>query len=199
MVNSLFWGTFKTTPSFNDYLGESPRTQHIVLLMTMIDFSNGTQGTDSRVKGPGVNLKEAWRTVPERLPADPHRTCCTPPAARYGNTSEMVPTKETQERLMEAFLCLAHVKVPDSQKEAYVRYKPRCLNKSFRHSESFLSGNGGNAPEIHISRPHPRASLACEQAFLKSAFLFLHSLLPQPRCLHRRSASSIVLGPHAAG
>lgn len=166
----------------------------------MIYSSKRTQGTDSRVKGPGVNLEEARRTVPERLPVGSHRMRCTPPAARYENTSEMVPTKETQERLMEAFLCLAHAKVPDSQKEAYVRYKPRCLKKLFRHSESFLSGNGGNAPEIHISRPHPRASLACEQAFLKSAFLFLHSPLPWPRRLHRRSASSIVvLGPHPAG
>lgn len=70
-----------------------------------------------------MNLEETRRKIPEPLPVDFHRMCCTPPAAHNENTSEMVPTREAQERLMEAFLCLAHAKVPDSQKEPDVWYK----------------------------------------------------------------------------
>lgn len=152
--------------------------QHIVLLMTMIYSSDETQGTDSRVKGTGVNLERARLEAPELLPADSPRMHYIPQAACCENTCEMVPSRAAQERLMEAFLCLAHTKMPDSQKEAGVQYKPHCLTTFCRHSESFLSGNCGDPPEIHISRLHPMASLACEQPFLKSAFMFLHGPLP---------------------
>lgn len=133
------------------------------------------------------------------IPVDSHRTHCIP-AAAVTRTQVRWFLLWKGRRGHGAFLCWVHAKLPGSWKEAGVRYKPRCLSKSVSHRRSFSSGNGGNAPAIHISRPQPRASLACEQVFLKSVLLFLHSPLPWPKCLYRRSASSfVVLGPHSAG
>lgn len=64
-------------------------------------------------------------------------------------------------------------KFQSPRRKAGVHYKPQCLHKQCRHSESLLSANGGeNAPKISVPRCPPFAGLSK----IAGTFFFFHKV-----------------------
>lgn len=142
-------------------LRRAPRTQHVVLLKAVAYYSGGH---DTAHKGKGT-LVNAGPQVPQLA----HITCAGYPQ-QHVRTWGMLSTREASGH---SWGCLPgagpvailgqHIsKCQTPRRKAGVQHEPYCLNKQFRHSEPFLSKNGGNPPEIPTPRPQPRACLACE-------------------------------------
>ena len=104
------------------------------------------------------------------------------PTTDYNNTCEILSTREAQQRLssqtfywgLVTYASTRYVtKVQTLRKKAGVQDKPHGLNKRYRYSEPFLSGNGGNPSQ----NPGPQilANQPCKQAFLKIAVSDLKS------------------------
>ena len=113
------------------------------------------------------------------------------PALSCDNMCEMFPIRVVHYTLSalgfcwgltHSSLCLACTKFKTSGRKAGDWHKSGCLYKQFRHSESLLSGNGGNSPKMKSKLSDTsqglnlEASLSKESSFRPAVHLFCRPL-----------------------
>lgn len=147
----------------------TPRTHRTVTLMAVCYFRKCYEAwltekecAEGRVQG------KAAADIRCPLPAESHQTHFILPATSCDHTGDVLPDEEAHERLSVQGFDLGWSRGQpepgmhqDSRRKADVPRKLCRLYKQFRNSEPFLSvRERWEAPQIHVPRHQPRASLS---------------------------------------